>query len=153
MSDHDAHALVELLAEAADLLGVLGELLLLPAVIGRAQERIERGRRGHHDLLGHAVLDQPAVGVRRGGRERFSRDEHDDEVRRLGELLLVGLGGQRVHVLAHLLGVATQRLAPVSLGGGGHGVEVTVRRRPLGRWTTMSGLSRPVSVSVVTCST
>jgi len=66
VSDHDAHALVEFLAEAADLLGVLGELLLLPAVIGRAQERIERGRRGHHDLLGHAVLDQPAVGVRRG---------------------------------------------------------------------------------------
>ena len=79
---HDANPLVELAAELADLLGVLGQLFLAPAVGDGAQQRDQGGRAGRDDPLVDAVLDQRRVVLQGGAEEGLAGQEHDDELRR-----------------------------------------------------------------------
>ena len=69
-------------------------------------------------LLSDPVLDQGQVVLERGAEERLAGEEHHDHLRRIPELIPVGLAGEPVHVIAHLTRVALQPCDPRFLVGG-----------------------------------
>ena len=79
-------------AEAADLVGIFGEPLLLPAVGHRFEQRDQRRRRRQDDALTGAGFDQRGIGFQRGAIERLAWQEHEDEFRRRLELLPIAFG-------------------------------------------------------------
>ena len=122
------HPVIELAAELADLARILGGGLLLPDRRDRPQQRDQVRRRRDDDVrLPRGFVDRRVVLVG-GAEERLVRDEHDDEVRRGLELGPVALGGEPVHVVAHLacvIGEPRVAFAVVCLQPG----EVRVERR------------------------
>ena len=80
-------AVVELAAERADALRLLGDALLLPAVVDGAQQRDQRRRaRDHHALRRPPYSTSVASYWSAAAKKRLAREEHHDEVRRVLEL-------------------------------------------------------------------
>jgi len=105
---------VELDPEVADPLGVLRDLLLLPGVVDRLEQRDEvRGAREDH-AAPESVLQQLRVPRNGGGEERLPGNEHHDELRRDLELVGVRLPREARDVIAHELRVLGQ--ASLALG-------------------------------------
>ena len=97
-------ALVQLLAQIADGLRILGQPFLAPPV-GDGFEQGDEGRGGreNHALL-HAVLDQCRIGLERCAVKRLARHEQDDEFGTCAvlarQMLPVGFFGQLAYMIA-----------------------------------------------------
>ena len=70
---HHADAIVELPSEVADLLRVLRDVLLLPAVGDGAQQRHQRQRAREHDAACQAELEQRGIALQRRAQQRLAR--------------------------------------------------------------------------------
>src|SRR3954469_14118572 len=94
MLTEDAHAVVELATQGADLPGVLGEGVLLPRVGDRLEHRDERRRRRDDHVLREAMLEEGRIRLQRDTEEGFTRQEEHDEFRRTVEVLPVLFAGK-----------------------------------------------------------
>ncbi len=105
-------ALVELGAQFAHLAGVVGQGLLAPAVVDRLEQGQQGGGGGQDDLALAGVFDERRVLLQGGAEEGFAGQEQHHELRRVRELVPVGLLGKLLDVGAHVLGEALQSPAP-----------------------------------------
>ena len=96
---------IELLTELLDLTGVLRHGLLSPPKADGPQESHQGDRAGQQDSALERPLDEARVRLEGCCQKSFAWDEADDEVRRLGELIPVGLLAQRVDVGTQLTGM------------------------------------------------
>src|SRR6185369_1163517 len=103
-----SEALVQLLGERPDRFGILREHCLPPAVGDGLQDRDEARRRRDYYVLPDRVLDQRRQLRERRRQELIARDEQDDEVRALLELIPVVLRAELSHALRDGLGVPAQ---------------------------------------------
>jgi hypothetical protein len=124
-------AVVERTAQFADLLRVLRDRVLLPAVGDRLEQRNERQRARQHDALVHAEFQQPLVVLHRGRQQGLPRHEHDDDVGGGLEVGPVALVPQAVDVILDLAGVVLQLAVTKRVLLALHRVEVG-RQRHLG---------------------
>ena len=129
-SRKDARAAVQLARGGGDLLGLLGDLLLAPAQLDRAQQADQRGRCRDQDLLLERVVVERGLGLEGGVQGRLGGHEADDEVGCLAavELVLVALRGEFGDVVAHLAGVADQLALAARVVLGLEHLEVGVER-------------------------
>ena len=81
--DKRTQATVQVLGQDPNLLRVIGQRKLPPAVGDGFQQCDETGRRGQNDLLRQRVLDQVRFLVERGAQELVAGNEQDDELRAL----------------------------------------------------------------------
>ena len=125
----DAHAVVELARLGGDLLRVLGQRLLAPAIVDRLQQGDERRWRRDQDALLEGVFDQAGLLLEGGGEEGVARQEEHHELRRVGELAGVGGLGELAHLLLQLPGVGDEMHGALGLGLGLDGGEVGIERR------------------------
>ena len=102
---------MQVASEAADLLRVLRQLLLVPAVGDRAQDRHQAAGRGEQHLPPQRLVHQFRQLLQRGVQELVAGHEHHHEVQRVVELLPVLLLRQVQHHQAHLRGEGLQALA------------------------------------------
>jgi hypothetical protein len=85
------HPLVEILPQAAGLLGVRRQSLLPPSVGDRAEQGDKRRWRRDHDPAREPVFDQRRVLLQRRAEKLLARQEQHHELRRLRELVPVSL--------------------------------------------------------------
>ena len=123
-----AQPVVDRLALRRDLLGVLGDLLLLPAEGDRLEHREQRDRRGDQDLVLERILEKIAVGQERGADRCLDRHEHDHDFRHGFELVPVGALRELAHAGAESLGVLREEQPALFLRVGFHGLEEGVER-------------------------
>ena len=128
MPRRHAHAIIQVYPEIADLLRVLGDALLPPAIRHRLEHRNERRGAGRNHSAIHRELDQPRIALARSAEECFTGKEEHHEVGRLGELVRVVLRRKRFNVGTHLTRVLVEERAALHVVGGFHGVEVRGER-------------------------
>src|SRR5690606_37774322 len=87
----DTNTFVQLLAQCADLLGVLRNLLLPPAVRHCPVQGDQRSRCSQNDPLFDAELDQSGIVLKGSTEERLTGQEEDDKLRGGIKLLPVAL--------------------------------------------------------------
>ena len=109
--------LVELSTQGADLLGVAGNPLLLPAIRHRPEQRDEGQRAGRNHPLDDTKLDQPRVVLQCRAEIALTRQEHEDELRRRLKLRPVAAAPQLDHVGLHLAGMLLQPRQPLVVSG------------------------------------
>ena len=130
MAAHDGEALVELLAELGDFVGVAGLVLDAPAIGDRLAQAEQRGGRHQQDALFHRLGHQVGRALKRSDQEAVAGHEHRHEVGRLLllELVPVGLSRQAGDVLAQAGGVAIKRRGAHLLVGRILGFEIGGQR-------------------------
>ena len=123
------HTLKQILAERADGLSVLRQLLLSPSIGHGPQQRDQRRGRGDHDFLREPLLDDGAIIFQRRPQKLLPRQEQDDELGSLLELTPVRFGAQLVHSRANLRRVLPEPFTPHFIVLSLHGLQVRSQYR------------------------
>ncbi len=129
MAGHVGQPFVEFFAQAADLRGILRDVLALPTVSHREQQRDQGGGRGQNHALSGARFDQRRIFFESGAEEAFAGQEENHKLRRGVELLPILLAGERGDVRAHLARVILQERGAGIVVGGLAGGQVGFERR------------------------
>jgi hypothetical protein len=83
--------------------------VLAPAVGDGLEQSHEAARRRQHHLLAHRVFEQPWIVLECGAQELIARNEQDDELGALFEMLPVPPRSELTHVSAHRARVTLER--------------------------------------------
>lgn len=116
-------------AEGGDFLGVEGEGFLSPAVGDGFQKRDQGGGGGEDDSVIDAALDEAGIGMEGGGKEGFTGEEEDGELRAVLELFGVFFRRKLLDVGADLGSVLGEKTLALGVVSGFEGVEVGIHGR------------------------
>jgi hypothetical protein len=121
-------AIVKLATHPANLACLAGQAILPPDLRHGAADRDEVGGRGEQHAAVEGKVPQLRIAFERGGDEVLAGHEHQHIVGRFLELALIGLGAERLDVVAHGLDVGGERHAARGIVGSLERILIGVER-------------------------